>query len=1264
MTPTPFARPPASGRRSRAAALILVLAFLVLLVGLVLAFFSRAMLNRQISDASAHQAKADILARSVLEVIVGDLKEEIRAGSDPVTVGDRTFYPPLEPVNMLPARSGAASPTDPIEDPMPNLIRRSVRNDPLAARGFVRAAASAVNSADDPSANGRSVSRARWNAHYLLSRAQPGSAAIDTTPVADFVAPDWVMITKSGPAAIQEPGPAVIGRYAYAIYDEGGLLDANAVGYPPGLENHLTAGLSPVALKGSPGFADLSMIGFTAGDQANLVGWRNFATAGPTGTLGSYAFDAAALERYAQHLLTGSDAGDVPVPLAGDRTDQRFVSRQMLLHFQRATGMDQDLLQYLGTHTRTPEAPSFRPEPTRQRNTSSEVRTTTGVSAGYGGNDSYDPEGALQDRINPFLAAARTASGAPAFRSRFPLARLALPGEAEARLRAGQAIPADLGDKILAYFGLVWDASKLRWNYTSPEGTATASRILLPDEIATGRAPDFFETLKAAIECGSLGKQHGGNDGQGSPARYTTSKDTGRDGYIDLQIIAIGANLIDQYDADSYPTRIHTAAGTTPTGDPDAPPARITCGVENLPYLYGTMTAWYRLGLIDLAEIDPAMQPPTPPQAGANAQPYESAVLIQPILWNPHLPDSRVNPPGVPRHFQIQMGRVGTLENDAEGDPVLMNRPLVKSDWWGGGALDGNEQIRVVDRFPAAGGWLEYPNITLSPAVNWVRFDSAATTFSEPVRLQSLDYPSGSNASADPAGQLDLSARPAENNEVGASSTAIGFYAGMAWTGPVGSVHPAAGKDQGQFGAHFLSSGTVGGSTAAMRLQYRNPYPEGPDYLTYDVIDYLSLNSVRYSTVDVDPAVPGIPLNRGFRSLFRADPRTARWGMASMNVSPAHWVGEEPAGIVRPEGNAQAQVPIYYYPQGRTLGPDGISEAGVSYRLDGDRQGSVPKASGWRFFGGDVARQNLADLSVNLRSGSQTSAIPGGKFYYTDPDGVLRRADGGDYRTATGDGLPLRTGNFPSRPVILNRPFHSVAEMGYAFRDVAWKSLNFFSPESGDAALLDAFCLREPEEVPAGEMPLVAGRVNLNTRQPKVLAALIHGASKAEGTALDEDEAVAAAEALVRWTADTTTTIGDLPARGPLRNRAELVGRFVSDANAKITTGINRYDIAPIDGALAYSGYSSALDAPVFSVAADEAIKRRRESVIRALADSGDVRTWNLLIDLVVQTGMYGRSGSRLSDFIVKGERRVWVHLAIDRITGEVLSRQMEVVTD
>ena len=77
---------------------------------------------------------------------------------------------------------------------------------------------------------GASISLARWNSHYLIPRAST-TTDIDSTPVSSFTAPDWVLVTAQGPNSAPAPN-AVIGRYAFAVYDEGGLIDMNLGGFP------------------------------------------------------------------------------------------------------------------------------------------------------------------------------------------------------------------------------------------------------------------------------------------------------------------------------------------------------------------------------------------------------------------------------------------------------------------------------------------------------------------------------------------------------------------------------------------------------------------------------------------------------------------------------------------------------------------------------------------------------------------------------------------------------------------------------------------------------------------------------------------------------------------------------------------------------------------------------------------------------------------------------------------------------------------------
>jgi hypothetical protein len=51
-------------------------------------------------------------------------------------------------------------------------------------------------------------------------------------------------------------------------------------------------------------------------------------------------------------------------------------------------------------------------------------------------------------------------------------------------------------------------------------------------------------------------------------------------------------------------------------------------------------------------------------------------------------------------------------------------------------------------------------------------------------------------------------------------------------------------------------------------------------------------------------------------------------------------------------------------------------------------------------------------------------------------------------------------------------------------------------------------------------------------------------------------------------------------------------------------------------------------------------------------------------LDVIVQTGNYPLKASGAQHIMVTGETRAWVHLAIDRLTGEVLERQVEFVAE
>jgi len=264
-------------------------------------------------------------------------------------------------------------------------------------------------------------------------------------------------------------------------------------------------------------------------------------------------------------------------------------------------------------------------------------------------------------------------------------------------------------------------------------------------------------------------------------------------------------------------------------------------------------------------------------------------------------------------------------------------------------------------------------------------------------------------------------------------------------------------------------------------------------------------------------------------------------------------------------------------------------------------------ASGWTI---PATSLNFGDLSKNL-IGSSTR--------YTDPDGILRSGDAGNSTAATD---PLLPGITNSRPVILNRPFRSVADLGYAFRDLPFKTLDLFTANSADSALLDVFCVNE-----SPVSGVTAGVINPNTRHNFVLRALLGNSLKNE-----MDTSTAAARLSLVEANSIANTILTTTAT-PLKNPNELATRIVA---AGLTTN-------PLT---------------------DREIKARRESVVRALADVSNTRTWNVMVDLVVQSGRYASAATDVDKFTVDGERRMWVHLAIDRYTGQVIARSTEVVNE
>ena len=79
----------------------------------------------------------------------------------------------------------------------------------------------------------------------------------------------------------------------------------------------------------------------------------------------------------------------------------------------------------------------------------------------------------------------------------------------------------------------------------------------------------------------------------------------------------------------------------------------------------------------------------------------------------------------------------------------------------------------------------------------------------------------------------------------------------------------------------------------------------------------------------------------------------------------------------------------------------------------------------------------------------------------------------------------------------------------------------------------------------------------------------------------------------------------------------------------------------------------------------NQAVKARREVVPRAVSSVSQTRVWNLVIDVVAQSGHFKPNANNLqNDFVVEGEQHYWVHVAIDRFTGRVIDKQIETVNE
>jgi len=1217
-------------RRSGGFAIVLVLSMLVLMLVVSLALFSRAQVNRQISASSSANRQVDLLADAAMEIIAGDLAHEVKAGSepdadDPGPDGLTVLQPRLVESDLLLTGSSVPVSVAPsmqverrvtAENAPATLVKQSLRNTPFFTEGAARTnlpslppipdRAAAVNTADE-SANRRSLPAEAWG---MTAMARSG----ETVP-----APDWIYLNRGGQTP-QEFTSAwadrtagnesfVIGRFAYNIYDVGGLIDINLVGNAlPSAENLHRGRLHQVSLQNATG-------GLAMPDFPDFVTWRSGKETAAT------LFDPV------------RDFSKVP---AGG---QAFVSRQDLLDYTANddSPVPATALPLLTVHSRALDAPIFSHDPELMDVQPAEFQADE-INASLVGTR-FPVRSTLERGTG---AAVTVPAGSPLMARRFPLSKIALLADDAA----------DASD-LAYYFGFEKQPDgSFRYTATSDDG-----RIKRPEEIAAeGREPNFFEILQAVLPAGSLGQSTGNS--------YTI--DHPRDILRNLQVMQIGANIIDQWDGDDFPTAIGY-----PSGNPGE--WLMHYGVENLPYINSFEFVAHHPEWSD----------------------HRLQVWMLFSVWNPHqsaveaadgIAEFRIQPVGGEfntfQHYQI---RVPTPLSGTASNRVI---------YLGGSGVGGQAAQAIADL--NAGRELTFANDGSYSDARVIRADAPDAEPDQPGLLVSHVSTDSADAAAanipyyPPIVPADLTQVQVSVRNGVAGSPGINEilqylltqrHAADGLPPPTQAELDAARippDGTGFFGAKAFNLFRLRGvrnNRPEIHLQYR---PDGStEWKSYqvisDLIPHLSeldgsppdpntrgfsagsstrLDGINSATeleeeanrvrLKSAPGWVGKKINGESHSFFdwrgastmigamKYDPRTIRFG------HPGHYsfLLGAPDGLPSAAGaqprTIQSTVAVPDWSAAYTSAYDmsrrtpwwvsnDLLRVGLGNKISGLTPNPYPNIE-WA----NVARVgwSSAELSTpvgfirNIPEGSVDTTTNLSR--YRDWDGIVRPADGYLGRSPA---LPLAgDGEVEDRPLILNRPFRSIGELGFVFRDLPWKSLDLFSRNSADLGLVDVFSIEEA----AGEKPLVTGKVNLNSAPAGVLSALLQGTAKTE----DGAATISAAEA----NGIAAAIVAEREARGAFLDAGDLVRRVLAPASAS-TPGTVLGDLR----------------------------KGEREAAIRTLSSLGTTRTWNFLLDLVVQSGRMRVGANSADQFVVQAEKRFWVHLAVDRLTGEIVAQQWEV---
>ncbi|PYV70114.1 MAG: hypothetical protein DMG96_32155, partial [Acidobacteria bacterium] len=818
--------------------------------------------------------------------------------------------------------------------------------------------------------------------------------------------------------------------------------------------------------------------------------YYNFVLSDPNYIQLTNYFTGSPLTDFTNSFLRTSQA-----PVFNNRTDQPLAARQELIKLRYAavsSGISfSNALQYLGTLSREGLAnvPQWSPVSPGTTNPNFQTLLVTssftrndGTTANVG--DYLVNKRFLLQRLNWLTykgpsATRNIPTSAPSIGSADYDMWLLTRGD-ESSIRFGltanfllQGTP----QNIVKYFGVVWDATNERWNYTGPSGGTLASSLATLGSLTGSREPNFFELLQAGIINSSLGDAFSSDPAL--PSVHQQSKM--------LHILTIGANLIAQSRADSYPVRIAcSVAGTTMEA----------VGVPRLPCL--SSLAACPIGGTGLT-------------GGVNW-------LLIPNLWDPFRDT-----------WDLTEQNAGNTGNKPLSTPGYL-RPPVRI------TVKGNITFAAANA--SQSGSVDPGSISLfQPSISTGNFNA------------SLTLATGSNAfgrdgllnamrlgTSDISGTLTL-LDPTQSPSV--PTPAPQWY----------RVHPPTNDnstyrsdDYAVFrlslpGALILPTNIILGQKPVLILQ--------PGFQIS--LDYQSPNGNWYSYSFLqgvnDSASPSITwIVAGPRGPLTIGTSYSEYGTSLALPPPPSALptvinlGPLPLGTPTPWSDvtgALGHAPMFAKADPRSIrynsmiGVVNVANPPLSFNSAGiigpiwPSQYTTPPPMTPSTFPIPTPTPNPNPITLGDNAPAGNGANP--------------------YSEVNGDGY---------RPVMMNRPFRSVGEMGYAFRDQPFRTLSFSSANSSDAGLLDLFTTNDYSD----SSGMRGGVISLNSRQAPALAGVLTGTITREDTPRNNAGTSPSPSPLASPSANSVATnLTQSTITAPLMNKAGLATLIASLPN---TTGL------------------------------------------------------------------------------------------------------------